>query len=52
MHVTCLRESETYKAIEELRDGGIITVEVGQVVDAIGNKLSDCFGVTKLKDLT
>ena len=24
MQVTCLRESETYEAIEELRDGGII----------------------------
>ena len=52
MQVTCLRESETYEAIEELRDGGIIAVEVGQVVDAAGNKVSDCFGITKLKNLT
>jgi hypothetical protein len=45
MQIQCSKESETYKAIEELRDTGLISFEVGQVLDDSGNKICDLFGI-------
>jgi hypothetical protein len=44
--ITDSEESETYKAAEELRDAEIISIEIGQVFDADGNKIGDRFGVS------
>jgi hypothetical protein len=48
MQVECMKDSDTYKAIEELCDGGLISIEGGQVVDNDGNKLADLVIVTNL----
>jgi hypothetical protein len=48
MMVDCTKDSDTYKAIEEIRDAGLISVEDGQVVDDNGNKLRDLICVTNL----
>jgi hypothetical protein len=47
--ITDSEESETYKAAEDLRDAGIVSIEIGQVLDANGNKVGDRFGVSKRK---
>jgi hypothetical protein len=48
MWVQCAKGSDTHKAIEELRDAGIISVEDGQVVDDNGDKVADLFGISNL----
>ena len=50
MWIACSTDSEAYKAIEELRNAGIISIEIGQVIDLHENKVDDHYGITKIKD--
>jgi hypothetical protein len=49
--IACSEESEMYKAAKELRDTGVISIEVGQVVDADNVKICNRLGIVKRKDL-